>query len=352
MTRRLAALALGITLVAAASAQPPAGGGNDAVRYRDKKKDGQESVARGEVQESVRGVKVTAGGKTLIDLAPNEVISVDYARLPGLDPAALRLTEARDPAKARDDYQAALKGSLADAKARRFAEFREAILSARLADGKTVPAEFQAEAAAAVEKLLAFVRAHPDGWEVWPAARTAARLQGELGKYSDAAGTFALLAKTRDLPAELAQQARLDEVEMLMRGGNALAAGPAATALAGSPGFPKTGPAADRLKAFQAVIKAGGDPADAAKAVREVIDRTTDAGVRAAAHAALGELFLARNRPREAMWEYLWVETVYAQDRDEVAHAVARLADVFDKLGDKERAAAYREKLPRVKLGT
>jgi hypothetical protein len=85
------------------------------------------------------------------------------------------------------------------------------------------------------------------------------------------------------------------------------------------------------------------------KAVEDVIAKAADPGVRAVAHNALGEYYLTHNRPRDAMWQFLWVETVYNQDRDEVVKAVGRLAAVFDKLGDKDRAEAYREKLPRVK---
>jgi hypothetical protein len=73
--------------------------------------------------------------------------------------------------------------------------------------------------------------------------------------------------------------------------------------------------------------------------------------VRGAARNALGEYYLMHDRPRDAMWEFLWVETVWNQDRDETVKAVRRLTEVFDKLGDKERSDAYREKLPRVKAG-
>ena len=51
--------------------------------------------------------------------------------------------------------------------------------------------------------------------------------------------------------------------------------------------------------------------------------------------------------PREAMWAYLWVEVVYNQDKEEVAKALARLAEVFKQLGDEDRERAYHDRMRR-----
>lgn len=355
MTRCPAALllAFGLAAVVAPSlvrGQPAAGGAEGAVRFRDAKKDGQETTVRGEITESTAGVKVTSGGKVLAVVTPNDIVAVEYTKLAGLDPQALKLAETKDVAKAQADYAAALKGGLTDPRSKRVAEYKVAALAARIADTKTGD-DFAKEAPEAVKKLDDFGRSYQESaWEAYPAFRTAARLQTELGKHNDAANTYARLAKVKGLPADLAHDAKLDEAESLFRGGNASAAAALVTQLVGSKDFPKTGPMVDRAAVLAAVTK-GGDVAPAVAAARAVIDKTTDPAVRAAAHAAVGELFLQQNRPRDAMWELLWVETVYNQDRDDVAKAVARLAEVFDKLGDKERATAYREKLPRVKQG-
>ncbi len=55
------------------------------------------------------------------------------------------------------------------------------------------------------------------------------------------------------------------------------------------------------------------------------------------------------NLPRDARWQFLWVEAVYNQDHEEVVKALARLVEVFEKLGDKEHASQYREKLLKAK---
>ena len=49
------------------------------------------------------------------------------------------------------------------------------------------------------------------------------------------------------------------------------------------------------------------------------------------------------------MWEFLNVEVVYNQDKDEVTKAMRRLVEIFDAVGDKDRADQYREKLRKVR---
>jgi hypothetical protein len=63
----------------------------------------------------------------------------------------------------------------------------------------------------------------------------------------------------------------------------------------------------------------------------------------------VGELHLAGGKPREAMWAFLWVETVYSQDRDDVLKALCRLVEVFKAQADDDRARVYREKIRRLR---
>ena len=48
---------------------------------------------------------------------------------------------------------------------------------------------------------------------------------------------------------------------------------------------------------------------------------------------------------REAMWDYLWVDTVYFADREQQAKALYHLAEVFDKLGDAVKSREAKERL-------
>jgi hypothetical protein len=61
----------------------------------------------------------------------------------------------------------------------------------------------------------------------------------------------------------------------------------------------------------------------------------------------MGELYLADGKPRDAMWMFLWVETVLNQDREEAFKAIVRLHDLFAAQMDEEQTKKYQDKLKR-----
>lgn len=334
-------------------------GASDSVRFRNPKKDYAEERILGVVQETAGGLKVTAPNKSVTEVAAGNVLAVEYGNLPGMDKVILDLRSAEgqnNATKARDLYAAEVKKNPTDAKTKKFLDYREAYWTARVVDEKTGPA-FQNEAPAAVKKLMDFLQEYSkkNAWEVWPVAHMAARMQLELGKPSDAASVFGVLAKVEGLPPEMKLDAKLSEAEMLFRTGNALTAAPAVDELAKAPGLPAAGALREKLTILQTATKAAGDkkakekPAAAVKAIEDVVAKTTDPLVRSFGHNILGELFLQVDLPREAMWELLRVEVVDNQDHEEVFKAVLRLADCFQKQGEEARAKAYRDKLVQAK---
>lgn len=355
--RRLALLLLAAGLAAPAAVAQT--GASDSVRFRNPKKDYAEERILGSVQETAGGVKVTAPNKAVTEVPAANIIAVEYGNLPGLDKAVLDLRAAEgqnNPAKARDLFAAEVKKNPTDPKTKKYLDYREAYWTARVADEKAGPA-FQNEAPAAVKKLMDFLQEYgkKNAWEVWPVAHLAARMQLELGKPSDAASVFGVLAKVDGLPPEMKLAAKLAEAEMLYRTGNPLTAAPAVDDVAKAPGFPAAGPLREKLTILQAAVKAAGEkkpkekPAAAVKAIEDVLAKTADPLVRSFGHNVLGELFLQVDLPREAMWELLRVEVVDNQDHEEVFKAVLRLADCFQKQGDETRAKTYRDKLSQVK---
>lgn len=336
------------------------GSSPDTVHFRDRKNDYQVTTVRGEIRESPKGIEVLSAGKVTATISPEDIVRVEYSRLPGLsDTDRLKSNslenkdarDAKDILATRTAYSDMIKSGGSDPKTRRFLDFREAMWAARVADSKMGP-DFETEAKAAIDKLTLIARTANKSWEVWPASLTAARLQAEIGKHNDAASTLANLARTPDLPTPLKYQARLAELDVLLRS-NRLAAEPVASELTADKAFPATGPLKEKLTIYQNILKAP-PPKEGAKApeivaIEQIVAKTTDFSVRATAHNALGEYYLSNDRPRDAMWEFLWVETVFNQDREQVIKAVSRLGEVFDKLGDKDRAEAYAQKLPVVK---
>ncbi len=332
----------------------------DKVVYHDRAADGKLVMLDAEVKESAAGVQFLTGPKAKTVISPADVVRIDYGDVKGIAKAdqfaAIALEDGRDPAKAHTTYADLLKkaGPAAPEKTRRYLAFREAIWAGRAADAKTGD-EFKAEAPKAADGLAAFARANKKSWEVWPTARAAARLYLELGQFDKAAAVLGELADVAELPRDLRYEARLAEAATTLRAGKGLAAEGMLDQLEKDRGFPAAGPLRDKLAVLRAAAKlsppAGGAPPGAKPFAKleEAIAQAKDPAARGLGYTLLGDADLAGGLTRDAMWAYLWADVVYNQDKDDQVYAVSRLVAVFDKLGDKDRAEQFRERLPRVR---
>jgi tetratricopeptide (TPR) repeat protein len=108
---------------------------------------------------------------------------------------------------------------------------------------------------------------------------------------------------------------------------------------------------ADKATAMDIKINAAqckaalGRHAEAIKDLEAILKEATDDRTRAAAYLGRGDCYRLNGQFREAMWDYLWVDVVYHQDREQTAKALYHLAEVFERLGDPERARQSRERL-------
>jgi hypothetical protein len=324
-------------------------GGAEKLYFRDKK-DNQVRSIEGELKMSPAGIQVVSGGKVVATVSPHDVVKVTPGDLPGIDRIKdvlppLGLEDKHEWEKARAIYLNLQKQNPGAAdKTRRYLEYKVATLAARVADEAREEDGWDAKAREAVGLLERYLTGYTTGWDLWGVGRTLARLQGELGKYPDAAGTWAKLARNPETPADLKVEAQLQEVDAAIRGGrHAEAAGKAADLAKTAP----AGAAKERVAIYQASAGAlsKSAPLEGVDPVEKAIGKATDPAVRATGYSMLGELYLSAGKPRDAMWAFLWVEVVYTQDKDEVLKAVSRLAEVFRLQGDEERMRAYREKL-------
>ena len=351
--RPLASAVLAALLLAAAGRGQPPAANPDRVFVRDKaNRDGPPKAVEGELKATAGGYQVVSGGKTT-PVSPADIVRVVPGDVPGLDrkdvtgPAALE--EKREWAKANAEYAGQLaKLTGAADKTRRFLQFKAAYTAARAADDTPDDAGWKGKAEDAAKQLGDYGAAYRDGWEAWPAGRTAARLWLELGDAAKAAEAWGRLARAEGVPADLKAEAGLQEVEAYIRAKDySRAAGRAGDLEASTPaGLPK-----DRLAVLRLAAKAGENPATGAEQLEGEVTKAKEPAVRATGRLAQAELYLAADKPREAMWALLWVEVVDNQDRHEAAKAAARLADVFRVLGDEEKARAYRDRLRRARAG-
>jgi hypothetical protein len=319
---------------------------------------GKAISVEGIIQESAGGIVVLVGGKEKARFTSAEIIRVELGDMPGLsgDDMALlfSLENEKDYEKAARGYASLAKKGQANERVRRTMEFRELMALAKAADGKD-DSGFKVAALAVADRLATFARANAKTWVVYPAARTAARLYGELGQHDKAGETLATLAAVPDLGSALKLEARLAEADARLRSSNPAGGRTIVADLLKDPEVPAAGSVRERLSLFSLWSQfptpappAPGTPAprpdELAAKLQATIDASKSPHARAVGLNAKGELFLAFGLPREAMWEFLNVVVVYHQDKDEVGKALVRLVEIFEASGDKDRADQYREK--------
>jgi hypothetical protein len=333
----------------------------DRVTYRDRNADGKITTDTAEAKESPKGIELVANGKSKAMIFANDIIKTEPTAVVGLSMpdvlTARSLEEGKDPGKAAAAYADLLKkaGPTAHDKTKRHLAFREAAMLTRVADAKT-GTDFETEAKRALEKWNALITPSRKSWEIWPVSKNIARLQSELKDFGKAASALSSLSSTADLPKELKYEAQILEVVMHIRANNPLGAEGTTSSLDQQKDLP-TGPLRDRVNVLKVAAKlnyakaAEGAtvPPATLKSLQDAIDAAKDPVAKGIGYTALGELYLAHNQTRDAMWAYLWVDVVYNQEKDHHILAVRRLEQIFEAQGEKERAEQYREKITRVR---
>lgn len=322
------------------------------------KKTGKAVSVEGVLKESAGGIVISAGGKEKARYTSAEIVKVELGDLPGLSPEdkanLFSLENEKDFEKAGRGYASLAKKSQQNDRVKRNMEFRELMALVKATDAKD-EAGFKSSAPATADRLESFAKANAKSWEVWPAARAAARLHSDLGQNEKAAAILASLAATPELGPDLKIEAKLAEADSLLRSKNQSAGRNAVASLLKDKDLPAAGAARERLSIYELWANAPSattppsKPDGYAVKLQAAIDAAKSPVSRAVGFNARGELFLAHGFPRDAMWEFLNVEVVYNQDKDEVNKAMKRLVEVFEAVGDKDRAESYREKLKKVR---
>jgi len=171
-----------------------------------------------------------------------------------------------------------------------------------------------------------------------------AQTQMDAGDFKGAAATFEDMALMESLPAEVKSNAELMTVQVAVRAGDIKGAQKKLDALekkaAGNPKF------ASRIKMTKAEVLVGDKKIDEAmKLLHQVVKENNDKDTKALAHNTLGECLFKVNRYNEALWEFIWVDAVFNQDRNQHAKSLYYLWKTFEQLNNAERAQDCRESL-------
>jgi hypothetical protein len=183
------------------------------------------------------------------------------------------------------------------------------------------------------------------GWEQWPAVRACTRLEIERHKFDDASRAWGRVAKNKNMPPAAQAEAALQEIDLQVRSKQYALAATSAAELAKS----AAGARKERLAIYEIAAKAAGEgkPAEGIEKIKAEMNKSKDPSVHATGFSMMGELALAAGKSRDAMWNFLWVETVLNQDKDEALKAMSRLAEIFEAQMDEDQVKKYREKIKR-----
>jgi tetratricopeptide (TPR) repeat protein len=364
MIRKLVGSLIVIAAVAVvidtAGGQQPTNVPDKIVVRNNVKKDGSVITYEGKLKLSPVGLQVLSGEKldkaTTIHFA--DIVRFEPGDMPGVNRddmlAQLKLESnknKKDYETAKSVYSAMLKKAASSPEpTKRYLEFRVVSMSTKIADESADDEKWSELADLAAKEWTGFLTDYKAGWEIWPAARSLARLYVELNKYEEAAKMWGRVAKNPELPPDLKLEAGIQEIDAHFRAKAYSTAATLAEALGKSTG---PGAAKDKLAIYERAAKAadGGLKENTVQVVvdhiRKKIAESKDATVRGVGYGVIGELYTLVNRHRDAMWEYLTVETVYNADKDEVLKAMCRLVEAFKAQMDEDRPKTYREKIRR-----
>ncbi|HZT81717.1 MAG TPA: hypothetical protein VFA26_15930 [Gemmataceae bacterium] len=347
---KLTALAAGLLLAAAAHAQTT----HDEIKYRDREKK-RDITARGTIREetpaevayqltSGRTERVPALDVIDITYRMDRAVSGKVNRAVADEEKAQKIT---DPEKRRAElgkvleaYREALKMPelRENDRAYRHVAFRTARLLANLAD------EDAKRVDEAIDALKQFNKDHGLGWQVSQAYRLLGRLQAGKGDLKGARATYEELAGRVDVPDVVRQEADMLLVRALMAANDLPGAEKKLKGMSLRP-VPKEQSA--RLQAYLAACQAATDLPGAEQKLKAIITSKDQPNeVKGLAANLLADCYLRAKRPEDAFWQYLWVDVVYNQDREEHAKALYQLAKLFEQHKKQpQRAQACRDRL-------
>jgi tetratricopeptide (TPR) repeat protein len=310
--------------------------------------------------EDAIGVTVATAKKKTEKVPASDVLDIQYD---DIKPAALRLTggayknardaekdvDSADPAKRKaaistaiSQYNETLK-TLAKQdpphkNAIRTIRYRIAVLMLKQAhDNKTSSAN-------AVAELQRFRTDFTPAWHISHVMPLIAQAQMDSGDFKGAAATFEDMATMDVLPADVKSNAELMIVQVAVRANDIPTAQRKLAALeAKAKDNPKF---ASRVKMTKAEVLVGLKQNDEAmKLLQQVVKENNDKETKALAHNTLGECLFKATRYNEALWEFIWVDAVFNQDRSQHAKALYYLWKTFEQLNNAERAQECRELL-------
>jgi hypothetical protein len=327
-------VAVAFTLLTSLEAQA-----QDEVRFLNSKKQ-EERLQVTVKEEGPAGIVYKLSSGRTDKLAAKDIVDITYQVPQGLRleyrGAGGKEREADQPAtrpdkrikllqEAQKEYQELIP-KLADVKfAQRHAQFKAAELLARLAEDDPGQREV------AIEALAKFKADNGDSWQLLACAKRLAALKEAAGDTAYVKKIYEELAAKPELDKETRQEFGLLEARMLLRTNQTAAAKSKLQELAKD--LSAADPRSTSLKVYLAACDASqGVGKETEKQLTAIIAGNSDNDIKALACNTLADAHLKEGKAEDAFWLYLYVDTLYPQDREEHAKALYQLSKLFDQV--------------------
>ena len=329
----------------------PAAWADDTVLRRDPKGGKDVNVSGVIEDETPAGVKIKVGKDAQV-IPPDDIQhiaynlkavgEIEFSTPYGKEQQALGLTgedRKKGLAEALTLYQNLEKKLKASPNAQRYIDYRIAMLAVQQA--KDDPTKTDAALAA----LNEYRTSNSGGWEIVPVTKTVARMLEDKGDQAGARQAYEDLAANPDVPKDVALGVNLQVAQMMLREKKY---GEAEQKLKGVAAGMKPD---DPQRAYVAVYLASTQVAqgrlkEAEQPLKDAIKGAADDNLKALAYNALGDYYQQNKQPDEAFWQYLRVDVLYGQDREEHARALYNLWKLFDSVrADQQRSNECLDKL-------
>jgi hypothetical protein len=351
--RNLFAILLGLSMLALPASLR---GVEEIVKFNDREEKRPDAQVSGTIiEETVQGIKIKPGGRGTAQLIPAlDVIEVTYPPqgivskvdmgIPLSKESKIATAKPGDRAKQIEDtlteYHTLIIRLENYKNPQTYFKYRLVQLLVRLAE------EDPARVNEAMHELTTFKDENSSSWEYPGAMRLLARMQDVKGDHDGARKTYEEMAGRADLPVELRVTANVALVRALLRTQQLPLAEARVQDLVKL--IPRESPESARVQVYQAELQMQkkADLGNAEKTLKSILGGPADDGVKAAASNALADYYLSVNKPKDAFWQYLWVDVLYNSDPEERARALYHLAKLFkDEMNDEAHALECRKRL-------
>jgi tetratricopeptide (TPR) repeat protein len=268
----------------------------------------------------------------------------DYRKANGAEMTAAKAapgTPARRAAlgDALADYQKLVPKMAGTQFVERHVKWKVASITAALA------ADDKSQQKPAIDLLEKFKKENADGWQIVTCVRTLSQLYMDSGDYAKAASSFDDLKKMPGVSDETKTDCDLLAADCEIRAKKHAEAGARLGKILS--GMQKSNPRYNELN-MKRILCDANTPAKFNAAVtdlRKMAAAAKDPGEIATAYNTLGDCYLMNNMPKDAVYEYLYVDLIYNQDKTQHLKAMEKLVQVFKELKQPDRAKEYADKL-------